>query len=161
VKTLENYFDIALICKNGHLINSSELEFPSSNTEYCKECGAKTIDECKYCNSKIQGAVNNGFYHEFEMPNYCHKCGKPYPWTEERLKALNETIDIMDELSSQEKLELKKNIQDITTYTPRTTLAALKIKKVSPKIGKEIWNSAKEIIIQVGTETALKSMGLK
>lgn len=154
-------YDIALICKNGHIINSSLMEYPLDNTKYCKECGAETIDHCQYCNSYIQGSINNGFYYEFELPKYCHECGKPYPWTEEKIKALEETIDLMDELSSQEKSELKTSISEITTDNPRTSLATLKIKKFGSKVGKEIWNTAKEIIVQIGTETVQRSLGLK
>ena len=122
---MEGHYDVALICKNGHVINSSSIEYPHNNTKYC------------------------------------HECGRPYPWTEEKIKVLEETIDLMDKLTDLEKEEFKKDVLDISNDSPRTSLAALKIKKMRTKIGKEIWVVAKEILFQIGTETALKGMNLK
>jgi hypothetical protein len=157
---LEGY-DVALICMNGHVINTMSFEYPVNNTKFCKECGANTIRNCPHCKSQIQGSIDNGFFHEFELPKYCHNCGESYPWTETKLKALEETISLMDELSIDEKQELMSSAKNITTNNPRSSLSALKIKKLSSKIGKELWSVAKEIIIGIGTEASLKQAGFK
>lgn len=48
----------AQICQNGHVINSTvELE-PNQISNYCTECGAKTIMECPNCSSPIRGDYN-------------------------------------------------------------------------------------------------------
>lgn len=153
-------YDIALICKNGHKINSSSVDYPEFNSKFCKKCGAEAIDKCQYCGTPIRGLYSEGFA-TYQVPSYCHECGKPYPWTEEKLKALEETIDLMDELNSTEKEEFRKSAVEISTDNPRTNLAALKIKRMGAKLGKEVWSSTKEILIQIASETALKSMGLK
>lgn len=155
------YYDTALICKNGHEINSMMKEFPEFNTKFCKKCGAEAINACEHCGAEIQGSYSEGFSANYKIPNYCHACGKAYPWTEEKIKALEETVDLMDELTNEEKIEFKKSAKDISTENPRTNLGALKIKKISTKVGSDLWNGAKEIIIQIGTEAALKTMGLK
>jgi hypothetical protein len=156
--------DVALICMNGHMINDSSKKYPESNTKFCEKCGTENIDKCPTCGSLIRGYKHYEYdlsNESLDTPAYCHNCGKAYPWTEERLKALEETIDLMDELSTEEKSEFKKSMAEITTDNPRTSLAILKIKKFSAKVGKEIWGATKDIIVQIGTETVQKSLGLK
>ena len=156
-------YDVALVCMNGHMINDSFLKYPEHNIPYCDKCGAATICSCPHCNAKIRGeydvpgvAVIGGLT---ETPAYCYSCGKPYPWTEERLKAIRETIEL-SEISEQEKNEFNSNLPDIISETPRTKLAALKIKTIGAKIGKDIWAVAKDILVDIASETAKKTMGL-
>lgn len=94
--------DIALICMNGHLINDSSLTTPECNTKFCRQCGAANIDKCPHCGSSIRGHIH--YYgvlssDKFDVPAHCQACGKPYPWTEEKIKVLEETINLMDELT--------------------------------------------------------------
>lgn len=159
-----NMKDTALICENGHLVNDSMKKYPEYNTKFCKECGAKTVSKCPKCSSEIEGKIHyDGIVDcdSIEIPSYCHNCGSPYPWTESKLQALKETVDLMEELSIEEKKEFINSAKDIITDNPRTNLSALKLKKVGAKVGTEIWNVAKEILVQIGTETALKTAGLK
>lgn len=159
------YYDVALICKNGHVINESMHDNPEFNTKFCNECGAETINTCPRCGAEIRGRYNvEGVFdltgRTMEAPAYCYNCGKPYPWTEEKMKALEETVNLMDELTQDEKKDFIDSAKDITTDNPRTNLGALKLRNLGKKIGKEIWSVAKDIIVQIGTEAALKSMGL-
>lgn len=156
-------YDVALVCMNGHMINDNFLKYPEHNTAYCDKCGAATICSCLHCNTKIRGKYDvpgvTVFGDTTETPAYCHSCGKPYPWTEERLKAIKETIEL-SEISEQEKNEFNSNLPDIISETPRTKLAALKIKTIGAKIGKDIWAVAKDILVDIASETAKKTMGL-
>lgn len=154
-------YDTALICMNGHKINGKYHDLPQLNSNFCKKCGAKTINSCSYCRSEICGYYRGGpFAANYRVPAYCQNCGKPYPWTEEKLKALKETID-QSEISDKEKEEFSKNLPDIISETPRTQTASLKIKNIGAKVGKEIWGVAREILIDIASETAKKSIGLK
>ena len=36
----DGYYDVAQICTNGHVVNSSASSVPQSNQKYCTECGA-------------------------------------------------------------------------------------------------------------------------
>lgn len=157
-------YDVALICKNGHIINSRAKTQPQRNTKYCSKCGAETIDRCVKCSTEIRG------YHYIprgislsptKPPQYCHNCGHPYPWTQARLRALDEMIELMEELSKTEKEDFKQSLRDIMTDNPRTKLGTMKIEKYAAKIGEEIWGKIREIIIDIASETALKAMGLK
>ena len=157
------YYDTALICLNGHVINSRMKKYPQHNTKFCQDCGAECINKCPHCNEDIRGeyhlerVIARSFY---VAPSYCDKCGKPFPWLEEKLIALDEIIDLMDELSESEKRDLKQSARDVTTENPRTSLAALKIKKFSLKVGSEIYNAVKNILVQIAVEAAKKQIGL-
>lgn len=96
----------------------------------------------------------------YSAPSYCDKCGKPYPWVEEKLKALDEMIDLMDELDELEKKDLKQSTRDVTTDNPRTHLAALKIKKFGLKIKSEMYDVLKRILVEIAVEAAKQQIGL-
>jgi hypothetical protein len=53
-RTTEGY-DTALICLNGHDINSSFTRFPEFNAKHCKDCGKAGITECPSCDASIRG----------------------------------------------------------------------------------------------------------
>ena len=158
------YYDIALICKNGHIVNDSFQEYPELNTKFCKECGSATINSCQKCNTPIKGDYNvpgiailgSGME---TAPAYCHDCGEPYPWTVEKLLALQE-IMALGNLSKDDKEDFDKNLHYIVSDTPRTNIAALKIKMIGSKVTNEIWEVAKGIIVEIASETAKKTMGL-
>lgn len=153
--------DTALICENGHVINSTMNENPEFNKKYCPECGVKTISECPKCNKKIQGEMHyedviGGF--GYTLPKYCHECGEPYPWTKSKLSVLNEMIELFDGLTTEEKEEMKESSKDISSDNPRTELGVLKIKKLTKQAGKGAWSLLENIIVQVASETAIKAM---
>jgi len=86
---MSDYYDIQQVCLNGHQINSSYKRYPEYNKDYCDKCGEKTIYLCPNCNNPIRG------YHSIDgvisfagtpIPKNCEKCGKPFPWTERKMK---------------------------------------------------------------------------
>lgn len=158
------YYDVALICKNGHVINDRFNDRPQFNTNYCQKCGSETINSCQECNTQIRGNYEvSGIAvigsKKAEAPRYCHSCGKPYPWTEEKLKALQEIINLSD-ISQEDKDDFGKNLPDIVSDTPRTKVSALKLKMIGSKVSKEIWEVARGIFVDIASETAKKAMGL-
>jgi hypothetical protein len=92
----------------------------------------------------------------FDVPAYCHSCGKPYPWTAARIDAAKELSDELDGLTAEEKEQLKKSIDDIVVDTPRTTVAATRFKRLASKAGKGAVDSFKSILISVLSEAAKK-----
>lgn len=151
--------DTAQICLNGHLINSYYQDSPHNNQKYCDKCGEKTITECPDCGEAIKGKYhydNIATLSEYEVPSYCHNCGSPYPWTTKKIMAAKEYVDFMEELSSEEKEALKKNIDDIITDSPRTKLASQKVKYYLTKVGKGLATGFKDILIDFASETAKK-----
>lgn len=109
---------------------TDSAEIINDNSNFCKTCGASIISKCPHCQSRIHGS-----YHvehvvcisseEAPVPAYCHNCGKPYPWTEATLQTAEHIIDMLDELTPNQKKQLVDFIPDIIVETPQSRYAAL------------------------------------
>lgn len=159
----EGTYDVAQICLNGHVINSSARSSPQHNQEFCDKCGARTVTRCPNCDAPIRGDYESyevviipGHY---SRPSYCHNCGKPYPWTDTKLKAARELSEELSSLTPQEKELLKRSLDDIVQDNPRTTLAAMWVKRLLGKAGKEeASNALKAILIDIVSEAVRKQI---
>src|SRR5437879_715251 len=112
-------FDTAQICLNGHASNPSFDLLPQFNKAYCKRCGERTITQCEACNGKIQGRYRSSLVLRFDVPGFCHQCGKPYPWTEKSLSSATEYADLIENLSDEDRRQLKLDIGDLVKESPR------------------------------------------
>lgn len=165
------FYDKALICAHGHLINSAAETNPGRNSEFCPKCGEPALGECQNCNASIPGDEyedqfdgvelvgphNLGFH---EIPSHCLACGKPYPWTQRKAEAVTEMIDELDGLSDDEREKLKKSIPDVIADTPKSETAALRFKKAAAKVGQAGGKLLMDVVTNVATEAVKKSMGL-
>jgi len=152
-------FDTAQICINGHVVNSQLADFPAKNEDYCSKCGAKTIVVCPKCEVAIRG-VNYLYGHAstYSRPAYCFKCGAPYPWTEEALKAASEFTKDLDELSPADKASLMETFPDLVRDSPQSTVAASRFARMMAKVGPLAAEGLKTILVNVVTEMAKKTM---
>ena len=154
-------YAVGMACLNGHKICGDAEGSPEFSEAFCSKCGAPTITACPSCEAKIRG-----FYRGevsiigWDLPLHCHKCGKPYPWTERKAEALQEMIDELDGLSDEERERLKKSIPDIIADTPKSETAALRFKKAVAKVGQAGGKMLIDVLTNVATEAVKKSMGL-
>ncbi len=148
-------YDVAQVCVNGHVVNSSSKRFPHHNQDFCSACGKRTITECQDCGKPIRGAYVESFG-EFDRPNFCHGCGKPYPWTAEKLEAAKAYADEVEGLSTEERETLKRSFDDLIVESPRTQLAAMRFKKLLPKIGQQVGSAFRDLLVDIASETAKK-----
>ncbi len=158
------YYRTAQICLNGHCITPN-LEISSSlSQEYCDKCGAKTICACPECGAHIRGEYHvDGvvtFGGSFTVPAFCCSCGAAFPWTSSALDAIKELISEEDELLEMEKEKLIASLPDIITETPKTQLAATRIKKALVTAGKFTAEGIRQFVIDFGCELALKLTGV-
>lgn len=150
-------FDNALICKAGHVANIYKELHPERNTEHCLICPEEVISACPSCNTPIRGGyysteVWNTTYagsiispqhsntrthtqeltslDNYQFPAYCHKCGQPYPWTEERLAVGEQIVDALEGLDPEQKSQLKALFPDLIIETPRSNLAVIELAKI-------------------------------
>jgi hypothetical protein len=154
-------YDVGQICLNGHTVNASSREFPQHNKNFCDKCGAATTTTCQACGAPIQGEYYvPGFIgaSHYSPPAFCHNCGKPYPWTEARLKAARDLSDELDNLSDDEKENLKRSVDDIVRDTPQATVAAARFKKLIAKAGKTAADGFREILVDVVGEAAKRTI---
>lgn len=151
-------YEVGQVCENGHAINGSSQSSPQFNQKHCDKCGAKTITECPSCNTPIRGdyvspeVILPGTY---IPPAYCHNCGKPFPWTTLRIES---AIELMQEEYPDETETLKQSINDIIQDTPRTQLGVSRFKKIMARVGAETAGALRDILVDIVSETAKKSI---
>lgn len=157
----DSYYDTAQICLNGHVINTMSSSSPQSNQKHCDECGAQTITACPDCNIPIRGYCHVPgvlAFFDYKKPGYCYNCGEPYPWTIASLEAAQELADELDNLSADERQQLKDSFPDLVKSTPRTVVAETRFKKLIKKAGAEAYGGMKSILIDVVSEAVKKSV---
>lgn len=101
-------YDTALICKNGHVITTLFETAPDKYQDFCSICGAPTVKACDKCEAKIRGALH-GTWPNLKgdpPPNFCYRCGKPYPWMEDRLQTAKELLDLDTQLTADDQQKL-------------------------------------------------------
>ncbi len=156
----DSWYDTAQICLNGHSINSMAVSSPERNQNFCKECGQKTITDCPFCKTSIPGQYHDtgsGFaFYRFQIPKFCHNCGKPYPWTESAIEAAKEYADDLENLTLEQREKLKKSINDLVQDTPKTELAASKFKQLVTKAGGSTADIFQKVLVNIISETAKK-----
>jgi len=158
-------YDIQQVCENGHQITGCSTIYPERQKEFCPKCGAPTLTACPACNKKIQG--NRIRQHESfldarrgattmipvgraNVPAYCSNCGKPYPWTENKIKTAIQIIEEFGDLSEEEKRTIEQDLNNIAKDTPQTELSAMRIKRIWEKYGIVAYN----VIMEFATKTA-------
>lgn len=171
--------DASLVCLNGHMINNRTHSLPEANKKHCPDCGERTISSCPNCNTDTLGAIpivrqkyvvsetESKPVTEFVWPDepkkpsaYCHNCGKPYPWTERKIQAAVEMIDLLEGISEDEKSKLKVDIPDIMQKTPRSEVACMRYKSVLGKISGMARDVFVNVVSDIASETIKKSIGL-
>lgn len=150
------------ICNNGHQITVSKSS-PTDSQEFCSKCGEKTISRCTECDAPIEGFYkpDGVIYlgkHTADIPNYCIKCSKPYPWTKILLENAVELIALDTELSEDEKAAIKSSIPDLIVDTPKTPVAEAKFKMNFLKANKIVKDSLYNLLVDVVSETVKKSI---
>lgn len=150
-----NYFP-AYICLNGHEISSSNR---SCDFDYCTDCGAKVVHRCIFCSSEIKGHPY-GECGYFDVPSYCHACGKPYPWTEAAIQATMELLAEDEHITTDECNRLAEILPDAISQTPRTNLAAVRIGKALKVLGNFAADGLKQFILDFGCEVIRQQLGL-
>lgn len=154
------WYNVAQVCLNGHVINSSATEYPQHNKKFCDKCGVPTITNCPNCKSEIQGryrAEGVVSLSHYEPPAFCPNCGKPYPWTETKIQAVHDLAKELENISEDEKKILSKSIDEIVKDTPRTALGAARTKRILSKVSNPtVVDAFKKILVDIISETAKK-----
>ena len=149
----------AFICENGHVIRTAT---DSCTDKFCSACGAHVIHKCPNCNSVIRGKDRDayGFAAIYITPAYCKDCGKPYPWI---VNAIEATALILQEepgLTFDECQKLIDILPDVVTETPKTQLAAVRIKKAFATAGTFVADGLRKFAIDFGCELLKKQLDL-
>ena len=100
-----------------------------------------------------RGVLRSVSYHP---PKFCFSCGEAFPWTAAKIEAARELANELDELSTGERQVLRSAIDDLTSDTPRTELAAHRYRRIAGKLGGGAANALKAVMLEVATEAAKK-----
>ena len=160
----DSHYDVAQVCRNGHVANSTTETDPESNQPFCSICGEETITSCNNRQAPIRGTCfyDNGLFGyvriTYQRPAFCLSCGNPFPWTTRRLAAARELATTFDELSEAEQLQLQESVDDLASDTPRTKVAESRFKRLLKKAGTQAGESMRGIMVEIVSETVKKAL---
>ncbi|MFW5433281.1 DUF2321 domain-containing protein [Paenibacillus apiarius] len=148
----------AQICLNGHVLTSLSEASPHLLGAFCSDCGAKTITNCPACKDKIKGAYKEDVFTVINptitTPSFCESCGAAFPWTESKIQAAIDLFYEVAEFDQVDKEKFESSLNDIISETPRTTLAATRIRKILDKAPPFFIDGFKQIFYGITVEIA-------
>ncbi|KKL46225.1 hypothetical protein LCGC14_2347670 [marine sediment metagenome] len=156
---VEEGYDTAQVCRNGHVVNDMAATYPDYNQEFCETCGEATITACPQCNSPIRGHYHaRGVFDgpEYHPPAYCHNCGKPFPWAERALQAAIEMAIESGDLDADEQQQFRESVQEVAQDTPTAQLAGSRIARLLKKMGRVTGSAIRDILVDIASESAKK-----
>jgi hypothetical protein len=123
----------AQICLKGHVQHCDGMPFKVKT--HCTKCGAACIDECTRCKEPIRGVPTYRHASVYSRPQFCHGCGRPYPWMEDLLSTARELLDHDDKLSLDDRTNLWGDLQYVMS-NPKADLVPAKKKLIDIKLEK-------------------------
>ncbi|MDR3504365.1 MAG: DUF2321 domain-containing protein [Legionella sp.] len=160
-------FYTAQVCLSGHCIDSC-YEYPDRNslyykkgeteTKFCDKCGEALITQCPECKTPIRGDIPLTHIIDYFPPNYCHSCGKPFPWLDKKIKAAIEMAELEEVLTSEEIVQLTEYAQDITTDTPSAQVSAKRITILFRKFASSSLPAIRALFVDIASDTAKKML---
>jgi hypothetical protein len=125
----------AQVCVRGHPQSVDGRDFRQG--AHCKQCGESCIDRCQNCKAPIHGKDTLAGGRDYILPNFCHKCGRPYSWMEDRRQTAKELLNHDNKLSLEEREELWGLLQYVMS-DPKSDLAPAKRKLFEIRIAKAL-----------------------
>lgn len=156
---MARFYDTQQVCLNGHLRNDTSKRHPEANEVHCSQCGQKTITQCPECSTDIRGAMfvenpRGGRPSQCQSLTvaraYCLNCGKPYPWTENKIVAAIQMFAEFGNLDDKEKETIEQDIKNIAEDAPQAELSAMRIRQLWEKYSPVAYN----VIMEFASKTA-------
>jgi hypothetical protein len=160
-------YDVQQVCENGHQITDCYNIRSDRRQRFCEQCGAPTMTSCPNCNNEIDGApikvaqsfidARSGIQRMIpagraEVPSYCRNCGKPYPWTKNKILTAIQILTEYGNLDKKEKETLEQDVNNIAKDVPQAELSAMRIKRIWGKCSR----AGYEIIMEFASRTAAR-----
>ena len=164
---MADWYDVVVICENGHLINADGAKQPETSAGFCGQCGAKAMSACEKCGENIRGShwekydLWPGSYNRlgfFGVPAYCRGCGKPYPWTE---TAVREALLLGEQETAWDQPDpeaFKEAVPELVKETPKTPRAMATMKRLLGKAGGATVRALERILAGLACEAVKHEM---
>jgi len=161
------HHDVAEVCLRGHVTTGGIHELSQYRRKHCPKCGEPTITECRECAAELIGnpvdmlgfVTDSG---ESYIYDFCHNCGKPYPWTETRQHALYEAIEELSSTLNEEEIDkLKASVPDVIASTEKSDIAVARFKRIKERVGGPLGTMVINVLSNVATEYVKEQLGLK
>ena len=140
----------AQICRSGHVIHCDGMSFESKT--HCTKCGAPCIDRCQRCSEPIRGVEKYQSVAAYPRPQFCHKCGAPYPWMEDILNTARQLLHHDDKLTQEDRISLWGDLQYVMS-DPRGTHVPARKKLIEFNL-KKATETVREAILDLMAKTA-------
>ena len=152
----------AAICLRGHVVTADIETFAGAVTKFCSKCGAEVVANCKECGAPIHGHFVPpgvpGVGGVLRTPAHCHECGKPYPWTAEKIEAAKSLADELENLSVEDRAALKTAIDDVASGGARAEAGAARLKRMLGKATTTAGKALYKIVVDVASEATKKML---
>jgi hypothetical protein len=152
-------YDIAQICPNGHVANSSVRLFPQFNQSHCDKCGEKTSTECPKCKTPIRGGYHAPgvlLISEYTAPAFCQHCGCAFPWTERTIQSAIELAVESGGLSQPDQEQFTQSVHEIAHDTPKAKLAGSRLARLLGKMTKTTADAVRDMLVDIASEAVKK-----
>ena len=151
----EGWYDVAVVCRSGHVATSMSRSHPEGVRPFCDRCGQPTLNACESCSTPIRGLYHSpgviGFF-DYSPPAFCAHCGAQMPWTTEGLAAAETLAQQVKSLSRRERRQLQELLPDLVRESPQSTVAAARFRLLMDKAGPAAADGFREILYGVATE---------
>jgi len=94
------------------------------------------------------------------VPSFCDACDMAYPWQVSRVANAVELLHL-EGVADADVQEIEKNLPDITRDTPRSQVAAARVRKALGKVAKPVYDMGIKVIGDIATATAKSYLGIK
>ncbi|PTL75440.1 hypothetical protein DAT35_54985 [Vitiosangium sp. GDMCC 1.1324] len=140
---------------------------------FCRDCGARAVKTCGQCSAHIQGVripplhtrrdfsmLPSPEAQPYRIPAHCPQCGHAYPWTEARLKAAAELVDLAEALSAEERAQLKADLPALANEGPQSPVTAQRWKKGLAKVGGDLYGVRMKVLGDLVTASVKGQLGM-
>lgn len=151
----EGRYDVAVVCRGGHVATSMLRAYPQDVRPFCDRCGRQMLAACDSCSSPIRGAYRSPgvlALSEYAPPAFCAHCGVPMPWTSEGLAAADQLAKELKSLSRKERRQLQELLPDLVRESPKSTVAAARFRRLMVSAGPAAAGGFREILYGVVAE---------
>lgn len=154
-------FTDAIVCRRGHVYSSDAAR--AHPAERCPECGAKLLESCDNCGTKIRGELEVPgvvSFTEFEPNDFCHNCGTPFSWAgrQARIYQLQNLLDEED-LDEATRLAVAEELEALATTPQDQEEEARRWKRIQ-QMAPGLMQSGQKIIETVVTAAIKAQLGL-